>query len=125
MVDFAAEGSYGVNSSVLPLSNVIIVVDFQYESRTMPINIDLFIFISLLKPVHFILGIKYKTIRIIRRLIFCAIYFVRKTILDPKLLDRGCPLRTANVYAFLLQIIDDSNLIYKLFQMLRLPLGSW
>ena len=81
MVDFAAEGSYGVNSSVLPLSNVIIVVDFQYESRTMPINIDLFIFISLLKPVHFILGIKYKTIRIIRRLIFCAIYCVCKTIL--------------------------------------------
>jgi len=81
VVDFAAEGSYGINSSVLPLSNAIIVVDFQYVLRTMPINIDLYRFISLLKPVHFILGIKYKTIRIIRRLIFCAIYFVRKTIL--------------------------------------------
>ena len=81
MVDFAADGSYGVISSFLPLSSVIIVVDFQYVPRTLPINIDLYRFISLLKPVQFILGIKYKTIRIIRRLIFCAIYFVRKTIL--------------------------------------------
>ena len=72
MVDFAADGSYGVISSFLPLSSVIIVVDFQYVPRTLPINIDLYRIISLLKPVPFIFGIEYKKIRIIRRLIFCA-----------------------------------------------------
>jgi hypothetical protein len=44
--------------------------------------------------------------------ILCNIFCAQNNfgnILDPKLLDHGCPLRTANVYAFLLQIIDDSK----------------